>query len=94
MNNTTLWSFHLSYDPVKDNPENWDDNKLSTLLCCAIGKNTDVKILARSVWNTRVKVASSYQNWTCFSYGRRSACDATWGGFNANTGIADAHNLS
>ncbi|MCW0321508.1 FAD-dependent monooxygenase [Pantoea dispersa] len=94
MNNTTLWSFHLSYDPVKDNPENWDDNKLSALLCCAIGKNTDIKILGRSGWNTRVRVASSYQNGRVFLMGDAAHVMPPWGGFNANTGIADAHNLS
>lgn len=93
MNNTTRWSFHLDYDPDKCHPEQWDDNTLISALRSAIGKDCEIKVFARSPWNTRVKVANAYRRDRIFLMGDAAHVMPPWGGFNANTGIADAHNL-
>ncbi len=94
MNNTTQWSFHLTYDPASDHPEKWPDERLVHLVKAAIGADVAVKIHASSPWNTRVRVADRYREERIFLIGDAAHVMPPWGGFNANTGIADAHNLA
>ncbi|TDW22574.1 FAD-dependent monooxygenase [Kribbella kalugense] len=90
-NNTDEWSFHLEYD---DTPP---DNPLEQIHA-AIGKegmdDIDVEILARSTWDTRVHVADEYRRGRVFLAGDAAHQHAPWGGYGANTGIADVHNLT
>lgn len=94
MNNTTLWSFHLSYNPALDAPEHWSDADLIPHVQAAIGADIPVTLKDRSPWNTRVRVAERYRNGRVFLMGDAAHTMPPWGGFNANTGIADAHNLA
>lgn len=87
-NNTDEWSFHLEYD---DTPP---DNVLEQIHA-AIGKDDiDVEILASSTWDTRVHVADEYRRGRVFLAGDAAHQHAPWGGYGANTGIADVHNLA
>ncbi len=94
MNNTTQWSFHLTYDRASEEPEKWPDERLVRLVKAAIGADVAVKIHASSPWNTRVRVADRYRQGKIFLMGDAAHVMPAWGGFNANTGIADAHNLA
>ncbi|RBO90934.1 FAD-dependent monooxygenase [Pseudochrobactrum asaccharolyticum] len=94
MNNTTHWSFHLSYDPATAKPEQWSDQHLTHLIKSAIGADVPIKIHANSPWNTRVRVADKYRDGCIFLMGDAAHVMPPWGGFNANAGIADAHNLA
>lgn len=93
MNNTTQWSFHLTYDPATAEPERWSDQRLIQLVKSAIGADVAIGIRAKSPWNTRVRVADRYRDERIFLVGDAAHVMPPWGGFNANTGIADAHNL-
>lgn len=93
MNNTNRWSFHLAYDPTVSQPEQWSDGQLTKLVKAAIGADVPVRLLYRSPWNTRVRVADRYRDGHIFLMGDAAHLMPPWGGFNANTGIADAHNL-
>ena len=87
-NNTDEWSFHLEYD---DTPP---DNVLEQIHA-AIGKDdVDVEVLASSIWDTRVHVADEYRRGRVFLAGDAAHQHAPWGGYGANTGIADVHNLT
>ena len=87
-NNTDEWSFHLEYD---DTPP---DNPLEQVHA-AIGRDDiDVDVLASSTWDTRVHVADEYRRGRVFLAGDAAHQHAPWGGFGANTGIADVHNLA
>lgn len=94
-NNTTEWSFHLEYDPVTTNAGDLSDTELIQLIRAAIGdEHIPIQLLGKSIWSTAVRVAESYQVGRVFLAGDAAHTMPPWGGFNANTGIADAHNLA
>lgn len=92
MNNTDKWSFHLEYDPALGPPA---DDALPGLVRAAIGlRDLEVRILQHGAWNTGVSVADAYRSGRVFLCGDAAHLMPPWGGFNATTGIADAHNLA
>jgi putative polyketide hydroxylase len=94
-NNTDEWSFHVEYDPARDNPAGYSEEHCADLVRAAIGTpDVEVTVLARSVWDTAVRVAGDYRRGRVFLAGDSAHQHAPWGGFGANTGIADAHNLT
>ncbi len=94
MNNTTLWSFHLLFNPEMDNPETWSEDHLTALLHAAIGETVALKVLHRGPWVAVDRVAESYIHGRVFLVGDTAHIMPPWGGLNGNTGIADAHNLA
>lgn len=87
-NNTDEWSFHLEYD---DTPP---EHPLPQVHA-AIGRDDiDIDVLASSTWDTRVHVADEYRRGPVFLAGDAAHQHAPWGGYGANTGIADVHNLA
>ncbi|WP_327139225.1 FAD-dependent monooxygenase [Nocardia sp. NBC_01327] len=93
-NNTDEWSFHLEYDPERESIDDYSDAGLIDLVHAAIGTDEiPVEILARSVWDTGVHVADDYRRGRVLLAGDAAHSHAPWGGFGANAGIADAHNL-
>ncbi|WP_116792430.1 FAD-dependent monooxygenase [Achromobacter dolens] len=92
MNNIDKWSFHLEYDPALGPPA---DDALPGLVRAAIGlQDLEVRILQHGAWNTGVSVADAYRSGRVFLCGDAAHLMPPWGGFNATTGIADAHNLA
>lgn len=93
-NNTDEWSFHLEYDPERESPDDYPVARCVELVRAAIGvPDIDVEVLAKSAWDTGVFVADEYRRGRIFLVGDAAHRHAPWGGFGANTGIADAHNL-
>jgi putative polyketide hydroxylase len=93
-NNTDEWSFHVEYDPARESVADYPDQRCVGLVRAAIGADVAVKLLARSAWDTGVHVADDYRRGRVFLAGDAAHQHAPWGGFGANTGIADAHNLA
>lgn len=94
-NNTDEWSFHVEYDPVRESAADYTEQRCVDLVRAAIGTaDVEVKLLSRSAWDTRVQVADAYRAGRVFLAGDAAHQHAPWGGFGANTGIADAHNLT
>jgi 2-polyprenyl-6-methoxyphenol hydroxylase-like FAD-dependent oxidoreductase len=94
-NNTDEWSFHVEYDPAAQSITDYTDQRCARLVRAAIGPaDVEVELLARSAWDTRVQVADAYRAGRAFLAGDAAHQHAPWGGFGANTGIADAHNLA
>lgn len=92
MNNADKWSFHLEYDPANGPPA---ESQLPDLVRAAIGLNDlDIDIRHHGTWSTCVCVAERYRSGRAFLCGDAAHVMPPWGGFNANTGIADAHNLA
>ena len=90
-NNTDEWSLHLQYDPARENMEDYPEQRCAELVRTAIGvPDLSVTLLARSVWDTGVHVADDYRRGRVFLAGDAAHQHAPWGGFGANTGIADA----
>ena len=94
MNNTTLWSLHLRYDPALDQPDAWSHDRLVGLLQAAIGEEVDVRIRHHGTWTAVDRVAERYREGRVFLVGDAAHIMPPWGGLNGNTGIADAHNLA
>jgi putative polyketide hydroxylase len=94
-NNTDEWSFHVEYDPVRESIDDYPEQRCVDLVRTAIGvPDIAVTLLASSAWDTRVHVADDYRLGRIFLAGDAAHQHAPWGGFGANTGIADAHNLT
>ncbi|MCX5383905.1 FAD-dependent monooxygenase [Streptomyces sp. NBC_00083] len=96
-NNTDEWSFHLAYDPEREHPRDYPDDRCVALLRTAIGIDDPelrVDLLARGAWDTGTAVADAYRSGRAFLAGDAAHRHAPWGGFGANTGIADVHNLA
>jgi putative polyketide hydroxylase len=93
-NNTDEWSFHVEYDPARESIDDYPEQRCVDLVRAAIGADVNVKLLARSVWDTGVRVADDYRRGRVFLAGDAAHQHAPWGGFGANTGIADVHNLA
>jgi len=92
MDNADKWSFHLEYDPAQGPPP---DHALPGLVRAAIGlDDIDIGIQSRGTWNTGVRIATRYRSGRAFLCGDAAHVMPPWGGFNATTGIADAHNLA
>jgi len=87
VNNTDEWTFHLELPPRAD-------ASAEDLIRAAVGAPVDVEILAAVDWDTGVKVANTYRCGNVFLAGDAAHQHAPWGGFGANTGIADVHNLA
>ncbi|VWC37794.1 monooxygenase FAD-binding protein [Burkholderia lata] len=92
MDNADRWSFHLEYDPAQGPPA---DHALPGLVRAAIGlEHVEIDIQSCGTWNTGVRVATRYRSGRAFLCGDAAHLMPPWGGFNATTGIADAHNLA
>jgi putative polyketide hydroxylase len=86
-NNTDEWTFHLEADGPPVRP--FDES-----IRLAIGADVDVEVLSSGEWDTGVAVADAYRVGNVFLAGDAAHRHAPWGGFGANTGIADVHNLA
>ena len=94
-NNTTEWSFHLDYDPAVSSPLTLPDDALVERVRAAIGvADVPIDLVAKTTWSTAVRVADRYRVGRVFLAGDAAHVMPPWGGFNANTGIADVHNLA
>lgn len=92
MDNADKWSFHLEYDPAQGPPA---DDALPGLVRAAIGlDDIGIRIQSHGTWNTGVRIATRYRSGRAFLCGDAAHVMPPWGGFNATTGIADAHNLA
>ncbi|MEV6556890.1 FAD-dependent monooxygenase [Nocardia sp. NPDC051756] len=93
-NNTDEWSFHFEYDPARETLADYSAQRCVELVRAAIGvPGIEVEVLAKSAWDTGVFVADEYRRGRIFLVGDAAHRHAPWGGYGANTGIADAHNL-
>lgn len=93
--NATEWSFHLEYDPARTDPKALTQADHVNAARAAIGdRSQPVEILATTTWSTVVRITDRYRSGRVFFVGDAAHVMPPWGGFNGNTGIADAHNLA
>jgi 2-polyprenyl-6-methoxyphenol hydroxylase-like FAD-dependent oxidoreductase len=94
-NNTDEWSLHIEYDPAEETLADYPPARCARLVHAAVGADDiDVDVLVRAAWDTGVYVADTYRRDRVLLAGDAAHRHSPSGGFGANTGIADVHNLA
>jgi 2-polyprenyl-6-methoxyphenol hydroxylase-like FAD-dependent oxidoreductase len=89
------WAVSVTYDPAKDSPEAFTDERCVSIARTVVGKDDlDVSILDVGAWEQAVGVADHYREDRVFLAGDAAHVWPPAGAMGANTGVQDAHNLA
>jgi 2-polyprenyl-6-methoxyphenol hydroxylase-like FAD-dependent oxidoreductase len=96
IDNATHWALHASYYPDRgERPDDFTTERCVELVRHAVGlPDLEVEIKGMSPWQSAVRIAEKYRVGRIFLAGDAAHAMPPWGGFGANTGIQDAHNLA
>jgi tetracenomycin A2 monooxygenase-dioxygenase len=96
LDGSTRWVLAVRFDPDKgDKPEDFTPERCLATIRTAVGKpDLDVEIKATFPWEAAHLVADSYQSGRVFLVGDAAHVHPPAGGFGANAGMQDAHNLA
>ena len=96
INNSDIWTFHISYDPAKgEKPADYPAERVQELLRLAIGI-PDLKIQVKSIlpWQPSDRVAEKLQHGRIFLAGDAAHQMTPYAGQGGTTGIADVYDLA
>jgi len=89
------WLATPLYHPEKgESPEDFDDDRCRDIVRRAAGRDIDVEVVAKVPWRGAQLVSERFREGRVFLAGDAAHVHPPAGGFGANTGIHDAHNLS
>ncbi|MEV6399161.1 FAD-dependent monooxygenase [Streptomyces sp. NPDC051907] len=89
------WLAAPIYFPEKgEKPEDYTDERCIDIVRRAAGKDIDVEIMDKVPWQGAQLVSETFRDGRVFLAGDAAHVHPPAGGFGANTGIHDAHNLS
>ncbi|MET8974869.1 FAD-dependent monooxygenase [Streptomyces sp. NPDC004539] len=84
----------LYYPEKGEKPEDFDDDRCRDIVRRAAGRDIDVEVVAKVPWRGAQLVSETFREGRVFLAGDAAHVHPPAGGFGANTGIHDAHNLS
>ena len=94
VNNTDLWVLHVALAPGAK-ADDYPAERCRDLVRAAVGlPDLDVTVKGAMPWSSAVRIATAYRTGRTFLAGDAAHIMPPWGGFGANTGIQDAHNLA
>ncbi|WP_052487674.1 FAD-dependent oxidoreductase [Gordoniibacillus kamchatkensis] len=96
VNNSDRWCFRVSCDPAAgQTPEDYPPERCRVLVAKALGiPGLDIRILSVLPWEVAEWVAERFRDGRIFVAGDAAHVMPLSGGFGANTGVQDVHNLA
>lgn len=95
INNADLWVLHVSYDPARESARDFTPERCTDIIRRATGlPQLEVELKGALPWESAAYVVDRYRSGRVFVAGDAAHNMPPWGGFGANTGIQDAHNLA
>jgi putative polyketide hydroxylase len=96
VNNSDLWVLHVGYRPDQgEKLEDFTTERVTSIVRAATGiPDLPVELKGVLPWQSAVRVAERFQHGRIFLAGDAAHVMPPWGGFGANTGMQDAHNLA
>ncbi|WP_018681690.1 FAD-dependent monooxygenase [Actinokineospora enzanensis] len=89
------WLAAPIYHPERgESPEDFTDERCVEIIRSVSGRDLDVEIIAKVPWEGAQRVAERFRDGRVFLAGDAAHVHPPAGGFGANTGIHDAHNLA
>ncbi|MFG2503271.1 FAD-dependent monooxygenase [Streptomyces sp. NPDC048441] len=95
LDNASEWLLHVSYDPDREPLASFTEERCEELVRAATGVRDLQPVIAEvSDWTGEARVAGRFRDDRVFLVGDAAHVMPPSGGFDAGTGIIDAHNLA
>lgn len=90
------WCFHCHYDPAKETPTDFDDDRCREIVRRAANAPVGADIVVKSIrpWRMTAHVAKNFRHNNVFLIGDAAHAFPPSGGMGLNSGVQDAYNLA
>ncbi|QFY06940.1 FAD-binding protein [Nonomuraea phyllanthi] len=88
------WGLSLMYDPDKESPGDFTDERCVAAAKAIIGRDVPVELVSKAAWTEAVAVADRYRSGRVFLAGDAAHVWPPAQALGANSAVQDAHNLA